>query len=583
MNNLKKILNYAKEKRGYYLLSLFLSAISTIASFVPYYYFYLLLRLVMQSNYERSELNHIVLMILLWTLIYTLSYLCSLFCSHLFAFRIETNIKKEGLKKLLHSSFAFFDLNSSGKVRKIIDDNTGQTHTIVAHIIPDMVNAMLFPICMIALGFWLNLYLGLLFIFEIVVSIICFKFMYSGDSKSSMEEYLSALEKMSAEVVEYLRGIQVVKVFNAKLEAFNRLHNSINNYAVMINKMSQKSRVPFSFFETSLAAFGSLCIFIAYRMIGNNAISHIITFVIMVVLTSSFMLKAFMKVMFFNQQISIASNAISKIEDVYEQMQTNKVENGSIDKMDSFDIEFKNVSFAYKDKDFVLENVNIKFEEGKKYALTGPSGGGKSTLAKLISGFYPINDGEILIGGKSINEYTQECLEKNISFIFQNSKLFKTSIFENVKIGNENASDQEVRNALKLARCEDILAKFKDGENTIIGSKGVHLSGGEVQRIATARAILKDAPIIILDEASAASDPENEYEMQKAFSELMKNKTVIMIAHRLSSFRNIDEIVVIDNNNVLEKGSHAELMSKDTLYKQLYNSYNKANEWRVKC
>lgn len=583
MNNFKKILSYGKEKKGYYILSLLLSAISTISSFVPYYYFYLLLREVTIDGFSQSKINHIILMILVWTFIYSVCYLFSLFCSHIFAFRVETNLKREGVLNLLNSSFAFFDVNSSGRVRKIIDDNTTQTHTIVAHLIPDMVNALLFPICMIILSFALNFYLGILFVAEIVVSIFCFFMMYRGDNKSAMQQYLTALERLSSDIVEYVRGIQVVKVFDTKVESFNKLHDSIDHYSVMINNMSQKSRLPFSFFETTMAAFGSLCIFIAYKMIGHSEITTIITFVIMVVLTASFMLKAFMKVMFFNQSMSIANNAMEKIVDIFEKMNRNKVKTGSETKMNNFDIEFKNVSFAYENDDYVLQNVNILLKEGKKYALTGPSGGGKSTFAKLISGFYPINEGEILIGGKNITDYTQETLEKNISFIFQNAKLFKTTIFENVKMGKENATDEEVRRALKLAQCEDILNKFKDGENTVIGSKGVHLSGGEIQRIATARAILKDAPIIILDEASAASDPENEYEMQKAFTELMKNKTVIMIAHRLTSFRNIDEIIVIDDKKIVEKGHHDQLIKEDTLYRNLYENYNRANEWRVKC
>lgn len=583
MATFRRILSFGREKRGFYLLSLLLSAASTIFSFIPYYYFYLLLRLIQDETSSPKPLHHILLHILLWTLLYSLTYFLSLVCSHVFAFRIERNLKREGILRLLDSSFAFFDVHASGQVRKIIDDNTAQTHTIVAHMIPDMVNALLFPLCMLVLTFAIQKTLGFLFVFEILISIICFFAMYSGDSKQSMQQYLSALERLSSDIVEYVRGIQVVKIFNTKVVSFNRLYDSINHYAVMINRMSQRARVPFSFFETSMASFGALCIFLAYRMFGNLPINTVITFVIMVMLTASMMIKAVMKIMFFNMNMNIAINAMDKIVDIFGRMQEQKLPTGSLTTMEHHDIALKDVSFAYTGEEYVLKDVTITFEEGKTYALTGPSGGGKSTLAKVISGFYPIQKGEILIGGHPITSYTQETLERNISFIFQHAKLFKTTIFENVQIGNPNASEEEVLRALHLAQCDDILKKFPDGAQTVIGSKGVHLSGGEVQRIATARAILKDAPIIILDEASAASDPENEYEMQKAFSQLMKGKTVIMIAHRLTSIRNTDEIVVVSHGNIIEKGNHQTLMEDGGTYHRLHTLYTQANEWRVSC
>jgi ABC transporter, ATP-binding/permease protein len=308
---------------------------------------------------------------------------------------------------------------------------------------------------------------------------------------------------------------------------------------------------------------------------GNLIIAKIVFYVCF----TGILFASFMRVMYVGMYNFQAKSVVDKLENLFTEMSKDNITHGTEEKFDNFGIEFKNVSFGYNEEK-ILKNVSFKLEPNKTYALVGSSGGGKSTIAKLISGFYRINEGEILIGGKNIASYSKNALMKNIAFVFQTSKLFKTSIFENVKMGNKNASDEDVMNALRLARCEDILDKFKDREHTLIGSKGVHLSGGEIQRIAIARAILKNADIIILDEASAAADPENEYEIQQAFSNLMKNKTVIMIAHRLSSIKNVDEILVVEDGNIIERGSDKELMEKGGKYSKLQKLYSQANEWR---
>ena len=272
---------------------------------------------------------------------------------------------------------------------------------------------------------------------------------------------------------------------------------------------------------------------------------------------------------------------VDRLDELFDKMGKNKLQNGSIDKIDSFDIEFDKVGFEYEEGVKILSDFSLKLNSGKLYALVGSSGSGKSTIAKLISGFYPVSSGQLKIGGRDIKEYTNKVLEKNIAFVFQNSKLFKTSIYENVRLARPESSHEEVMKALEMAMCGNILDKFESRENTIIGASGVHLSGGEMQRIAVARAILKDAPIVILDEASAASDPENEYEMQRAFKALMKDKTVIMIAHRLSSIRNVDEILFVEEGQVVERGSHDELMAGQTKYRHFQDLFNKANEWRL--
>lgn len=302
--------------------------------------------------------------------------------------------------------------------------------------------------------------------------------------------------------------------------------------------------------------------------------------IIFYVIFAGLLFLAFMRVMYVGMYHFQALEVISKLEALFDEMERNNVTYGKLEQANHFDLEFKKVSFCYEEQ-YVCKELSFQLKEKKTYALVGSSGGGKSTIAKLLSGFYSVQEGEILLGGKNIKEYSETFLSKHIAFVFQNSKLWKKTIFENVKMGREDASYEEVMKALEKAQCEDILNKFEERENTLIGAKGVYLSGGEIQRIAIARAILKNADIVILDEASAAADPENEYELQRAFSNLMKDKTVIMIAHRLSSIQNVDEILVIDQGSIIERGNHKELMANKSRYADLQKFFSEANDWRI--
>ena len=396
-----------------------------------------------------------------------------------------------------------------------------------------------------------------------------------------MDTYMKALERMNAEAVEYVRGIQVVKIFRGTIQSFKAFYDSVIGYSKDVLAYTYSCRIPWVSFQVLL----NMCIVftipfaIIYLNHGAN-VNLIIAKVIFFACFAGLLLSAFMRIMYVGMYGMQANQVITKLETLFDEMEKNKLEHGKEERFENYNIEFKNVSFGYGDEN-ILKNVSFTLPEKKTYALVGSSGGGKSTIAKLISGFYKVKEGEILIGGKNITSYSNEALMKNIAFVFQNAKVFKTSIFENVKMGNSEATDDEVMKALKVAQCEPILARFKEREKTLIGSKGVHLSGGEVQRIAIARAILKNAPIIILDEASAATDPENEYEIQQAFSALMKDKTVIMIAHRLSSIKNVDEILVIENGNIIERGNDETLQKLAGKYKSLQDLFSKANTWRI--
>lgn len=579
MGALKKILAYAPEKKANVGLSILLAVLSTFLVVLPFYFLWKVLYALLVENNAKNGMYYAIWVVgLMFARV--IVYLLSLITSHLLAFRVESNMKKKGLEKLLSASFSFFDVNQSGRVRKLIDDNTAETHMVVAHLIPDMTTAMLLPILMMITLFVLNYKLGIFMIIVTVLGMIIVKGMFGN--QNFMKKYMLSLETMNSETVEYVRGMQVIKIFNTGVESFNTLFNCIKEYSRLALNYTISCRTPYVLFQVVFMLFTAAVIPFAVKYLENTEnIGYILTNVLFFSSFAGMIFGCFMKIMFVGMYQTQASEAVSKLEQLFQNMEDKKLEYGSLSEISGSDIEFKNVSFGYTENTMIVNNLSFRLESGKTYALVGSSGGGKSTIAKLISGFYKINSGNILIGGKDITEYSEETLMKNIAFVFQNTKLFKTTIFENVQIGNKSASKEEVMQALHTAKCDDILDKFDTREHTVIGAKGVHLSGGETQRIAIARAILKNADIIILDEASAAADPENEYEIQQAFSNLMKNKTVIMIAHRLSSIKNVDEILVIDNGTIIERGTDAELMKQSGKYKQLQELFSKANDWRV--
>ena len=578
MNVYKRLFKYVPEKMHCMYISAFLSVVSAVLSILPYWYLWKFLdELIVAKNYAGS--THYAVVIVALLIVQAFVYFCALWASHLFAFCLETNLKTEGIKHLMNASFAFFDTNASGTVRKTIDDNTGETHMIVAHLVPDNINAFLMPFLMIAVMFAVDYRLGILLIGITVIGAIQVKWMFGN--QSFLKTYKDSLDKMNAEAVEYVRGMQVIKIFKSTIYSFKSFYNSIMTYSKYAIEYVYSCRTPFVIFQVIFNIVIALTVpfAIVYMNRGEN-LAHILARVIFFAAFGGLMFSALMRIMYVGMYQFQAQMVVDKFEQIFKSMEKNRLEHGSVEKFDNFDIEFKNVSFKYTE-DYVLKDVSFTLAQHKTYALVGSSGGGKSTIAKLISGFYKINEGNILIGGRDITEYSERALLSNIAFVFQNAKLFKKSIFENVHIGNPSASHEQVMDALEKARCTDILEKFPEREHTVIGSKGVYLSGGETQRIAIARAILKNANIIILDEASAAADSENEYEIQQAFSNLMKDKTVIMIAHRLSSIRNVDEILVVDEGKIVERGSDAELMKKDGHYKKLQTLFAKANEWKV--
>lgn len=578
MNVYKKLFAYAREKVLLGYLAILLSSISVLFTIWGYYLIYkFLYNLIMLNDLAMSEKYAVKIVVVLTT--GAILYILSGIFSHMLGFRLETNLRKRGIEGLSQASFRFFDMNPSGKVRKIIDDNASQTHNVVAHLIPDNAQAFLTPILAIILGFIISTRVGLvLLILTLLAGLLLFSMM--GEQKF-MKIYQESLAELSAETVEYVRGIQVVKIFGASVESFKSLYNAIKNYSKYAYEYSLSCRKPYVFYQ--LIFFGLVAILLPVVVYATDMpwdSDMLLVELLMLFFLSGVLFVAFMRIMWVSMYVFQGNYAVDTLESLYEDMQRDKMKHGKHEVFKDCNIEFDHVSFGYNDN-MVIEDLSFRLGEGKTYALVGSSGSGKSTIAKLISGFYNVDGGEIRIGGVPLNTYSNEAIINNISFVFQNAKLFKTSIYENVALAKNDAKREEVMEVLRLAGCQSIIDKFKDGEETIIGSKGVYLSGGEKQRIAIARAILKNANIVIMDEASASIDPDNEFELQKAFKNLMKNKTVIMIAHRLSSIREVDEILVLDEGKIVERGSDEELMSKESKYKKLQEMYGVANEWRV--
>lgn len=573
----KKMFKYVPEKKWYIVISVICSALSAFLTVGAYYYVYefliKLLSLNLQSAWDAGM--KVVLLLISGSIVYYISVILS----HIFAFRLETNLRKYGINLLSKASFKFFDLYPSGLVRKLIDDNASNTHTAVAHLIPDNARGMFLPLLAIMLGFFIDIKLGVTLLALVGISVLILSKMM-GEQKF-MEKYQKSLEVLSDETVEYVRGIQVVKIFRTSITTFRSLYEAIMNYSKNAYEYAQSCKIPYTIYNWIF--FGLVCIVLPVLFFFEDIVNidiRILVELLMLFFLTGVIFAAFMKIMYIGMHTFQGSECIRKLEDLYESMEKERMVFGSVSEFKNYNIDFENVTFAYKDRN-VIENLSFSLDEGKIYALVGESGSGKTTIAKLISGFYSVNEGVIKIGDIPIQNYSYETLSKNIAFVFQNSKLFKTDIYTNVAIGRKNATRKEVLNALHLASCDSILDKLPNRENTVIGSKGINLSVGEKQRIAIARAILKDAKIIIMDEASASTDPENEYEIQKAFKSLIRGKTVIMIAHRLSAIKNVDEILVMEKGKIIERGSDLSLSKYESKYDAYKKMYGKANEWRL--
>lgn len=574
----KKLFRYVPKEKYLGIVAILCSLLSSFITTYGLYSIYRFLEaLIVSKDTDLAQSFAVRTVVALTTGV--LVYLLSGLFAHLLGFRLETMLRKRGIEGLTQASFRFFDLNPSGKTRKIIDDNAEQTHMIVAHLIPDNSQAFLGPFFTIGLGFMISIKVGIALIVLAILCAVAMGFMM-GEQKF-LKTYQEALQTLSAQSVEYVRGMPVIKIFGAGVSSFQALHKAIvdySRYAYDYSNSCRKPYVAYQWFFFGLMAILAIPISLFIGKIDNPDVFALE--LIMLIFLSGVLMVSFMRIMWVSMYMFKANYAVDTLENLFEKMLEDRLSFGTETEFVDYNIEFDNVTFGYNKKN-VIENLSFRLEEGKSYALVGSSGSGKTTIAKLISGFYKVDGGAIKIGGKPIESYSDESLIKAISFVFQDAKLFKKTIYENVALANKNATREEVLRALHLAGCDSILNKLPNRVETLIGSKGIYLSGGEKQRIAIARAILKDSKIIIMDEASAAIDPDNEHELQKAFKNLIQGKTVIMIAHRLSSIRSVDEILVLEDGKVIERGTDRELMNSGSKYKELQELYNSANEWRV--
>lgn len=585
-NKFIRLLNYSGNYKYLTIVGMFLSALSAICLLVPFVYIWDVVNalLAVAPDFTKAQnLDVYAINAFTFAVLGIILNFFGLMGTHLSAFKNEKNMKDAAIKHLLKLPLGYFSNHTSGGLRKIIDYSTAKTEIFLAHQLFDLTGAIVTPIVFLILLFSFDWRLGLICLIPII---LCFVFMYpmfSKESRNSMEKYEKYLEEMNGEAVEYVRGIPVTKAFQQSIYSFKNFINAIKNYGKFSAEYSMSTHIPMTAFTVSINGFFALLIpagiLLAGSVVDVKFFANFMFYIIFTPICAVMM----MKIMTVSQDWMLASCALDSIEAILN-------ENPLVDpinpqKPKNHSIKFEGVYFDYENADgdeHILNDVNLKINENEIVALVGPSGGGKTTIASLIPRFWDVNQGSIKVGDVDVRDISTKELMKNISFVFQNTTLFKDSIYNNVAIGRKGASRDDVKKALSLTQCDDIIDELPDGINTVIGSEGTYLSGGQQQRIALARAVLKDAPIIILDEATALADPENEYLIQKAISEITKDKTVIMIAHRLSSVKNVDKIYVVENGRIVEEGNHHTLIDSGGIYSRMWDEFNQSIQWKVK-
>ena len=585
-NKFIRLLNYSGNYKYLTIVGMFLSALSAICLLVPFVYIWDVVNalLAVAPDFTKAQnLDVYAINAFTFAVLGIILNFFGLMGTHLSAYKNEKNMKDAAIKHLLKLPLGYFSNHTSGGLRKIIDYSTAKTEIFLAHQLFDLTGAIVTPIVFLILLFSFDWRLGLICLIPII---LCFVFMYpmfSKESRNSMEKYEKYLEEMNGEAVEYVRGIPVTKAFQQSIYSFKNFINAIKNYGKFSAEYSMSTHIPMTAFTVSINGFFALLIpagiLLAGSVVDVKFFANFMFYIIFTPICAVMM----MKIMTVSQDWMLASCALDSIEAILN-------ENPLVDpinpqKPKNHSIKFEGVYFDYENADgdeHILNDVNLKINENETVALVGPSGGGKTTIASLIPRFWDVNQGSIKVGDVDVRDISTKELMKNISFVFQNTTLFKDSIYNNVAIGRKGASRDDVKKALSLTQCDDIIDELPDGINTVIGSEGTYLSGGQQQRIALARAVLKDAPIIILDEATALADPENEYLIQKAISEITKDKTVIMIAHRLSSVKNVDKIYVVENGRIVEEGNHHTLIDSGGIYSRMWDEFNQSIQWKVK-
>ena len=563
--------------------SVVLSAVNGLLSLVPFIFLWLVVRTLLTADGDLADTPvwDYAIAAFVVSVANVLLYFAALMLSHLSAFRIETNMRRTAMERLMRVPLGFFDTQNTGRMRKIIDEDSSQTHTFVAHILPDVAGSVVAPIGIIVLLLAVDWQLGIAAMVPIVCAFGIMGYMMNPKNNDFQRMYLDAQEKMSAEAVEYVRGIPVVKVFQQTVFSFKRFHDSIINYRDLVIRYTLLWRTPMSAYTIAINAFAFLLVPTGIILIGHGGETAIIVSdMVLYVLIAPIIAANVMKAMHLSQNLFLANEAVDRLEKLTATPPL--PESSEPEKAAAFDVSLRNVSFRYEaaERDAV-SHIDLDIPQGKTVALVGASGSGKTTIARLIPRFWDVREGSLKIGGVDVRHMDKAMLMRNVSFVFQNTRLFKTSILENIRYGNPDATIEQVNRAVDLSQSREIIERLPQGLDTVIGAEGTYLSGGEQQRIVLARAILKDAPIVVLDEATAFADPENEHLIRQAFAHLTCGKTVLMIAHRLTTVQDADNIVVVDNGRIAEQGTHQQLMEKATLYYKMWNEYQKSVAWKL--
>lgn len=561
--------------------ALVMSALSTLVSMLPLIFIWLIASEYLDptSGNPQSQVNTYA-WIALGTAVGGLAmYFLALTLSHLAAFRVEVEMRRQSMEKIVSMPLGFFDNNTCGKIRKIIDDNAGTTHTFLAHQMPDLAGSILMPAAALILIFVFDWRLGLACLVPLLGAVVTMGFMMGTQGRKFMKIYMDSLEDMNTEAIEYVRGIPVVKVFQQTVYSFKNFHKAISSYRKMVYRYTMNWEKPMSAYMVIIHGFVFILIPITILLIGNssNYTDTIIDLLFYILITPLFA-QSVMKSMYMNQAMGQAKEALDRIDELTEGEPL--VEPSDPKPIKGNEIRFKDVSFGYTGTgQKAVDGISFTVPEGKTFALVGPSGSGKTTIARLVPRFWDVDKGKVMVGGADVRDVRSKELMDNVSFIFQNTRLFKTTLKENIRYGNPDASDREIAAALDKAQCREIIDRLPKGLETKIGIKGTYLSGGEQQRIALARAILKDSPIVVLDEATAFADPDNEHLIQKALRKLTKGKTMLMIAHRLTSVIGVDRILVIEDGKISEQGNHKDLLEKKGLYARMWEEYQRSVAW----
>lgn len=581
-SDLSRLLGYAGKRKYFSYASWVLAALSALVALAPFYFIFNIIKEVIETtpNFGNSKnLTFNGWMAVLFAVIGYLLYIAALMCSHMAAFRVATNMRKDVLSHLVKLPLGYVEEAGSGRLRKIINDSTAASETYLAHQLPDKAVAVATPIGLIALLFIFDWKLGILSLIPVVLAFLIMASMTGKKMAQKMKEYQNSLDAMSNEAVEYVRGIPVVKTFGQTVFSFKRFKATIDNYEKWVISYTKDLRIPMMLYTAAINSVFVFLIAAALIFTKNGVTNEFLLNLIFYIIITPVISLTLTKMMYQSENAMIVADALQRVDTILDAEQLSEAVNGK--KPADSSIEFRNVSYSYDGVKNAVENVSLNIHSGSTVAFVGPSGSGKSTMANLISRFFDVSEGQVLVGGVDVRNIKKEILMDNVSFVFQNSRLIKGTILENVRMARPQASREDVMKALEASQCMDIIKKLPNGVDTVIGTDGVYLSGGEQQRIAIARVMLKNSPVVILDEATAFADPDNEVMVQKAFSELAKNRTVIMIAHRLSTVAGADRIYVFKDGKIEECGQYNELINNGGMFSKMWTDYRHSVDWKV--